>query len=1672
MASQLHNRIISYSQLSKELPTRTHFLNPVEYKQINDQLNNSVGEAEFLFLPTYLQEINLQDIKYKPAVYKIILIGIALDGRKINVIIDNIQPYFEVKIPLPSIDNKIIINTESTIKQYTVSEYIQNIQDILKMHDSTTPIKTTQIEAKSFKYYQKQKNIFVRFYYQKTKNRTEAIKLIRQHGYETAHDDLNSYYRVVCRDYLTTFSSWAVLTNWTYKSTMSCLKGETLRVDINDYNAYKEPLTNNLLKDKTMSMTWDIETWSKKGNLPNPDDPQDCIFCIGTTFQWVHEKQSFLRICLVDYPCEPHPDYLTIVCGNEINIIKAFGDIIAKLRPEFIMGFNDSSYDWPWLINRAVQTKDTLSYLAKQLDSNIPWRNYIDANVYKFNYKTEHIKVEADTYIDGHSLMMAGYIPLDVRTIFRKLYPTAEASSLKWFLEKNKLGGKEDMPYKLMFQIYKDFRNIYENPCVQFNINQNIPDPSGSSSTEQTTSQSIDLSLPNFRFDSNVSSDIIEKYQELKKQLTLINKYCVVDAQRCHELMRVRSVIMDHREASNTSYCSVYDAFYRANGMKVRNITIAYGQSKNLPFGIRFSNITNSSWEEGKYPGAYVFPPLKGLRITKLSIQERIAKAKLTKGTKRETMQEWLNTTDEELQKYYQIIDQYGPIIKDVNQLTQIEQQYGHLSTKFKEFLTEEIGRPMTGLDFSSLYPSLIRTYNFSPEYCILDKKEAKQLYFETNQRLTKVNFEFNGQRKIAYFIWHNNEIEPYLNNNEKNPNFQFGVYPYILNKLFYDRKKLKSQMNIYAKQIKEMEVKGEEYIKQNITIYDDLCFQMNYLNSKQLALKVFMNTFYGECGNKLSPFFVLEVAGGITTYGQKNIKKAQRFVEDHKCRVYYGDSVAGDTPILVRHPNWFNNQPFYIEIQNLINATEYQQVNYTNNIVKEIANLTNWQVWSDKEWTPIKSIIRHKIETPLYRVISINGMIDVTKDHSLLDQNGQPIKPKDLIRFKSQLLYYKHPEVNNIYPENSQTCRSAYIYNKYINIIKTNYITQVTPINRDGQPIQSTTLNTIINSIQNYTTPIYVYDLETENHHFAAGIGHLVVHNTDSLYISIPECHFANYDKLFYLNKISKLEYWTKLVEITIEKIKKINDDINQMFFEDNKTHFLKMAYEEVLFPVVLAAKKKYFGRPHEEIIDFNSNTLFIRGFEVKKRGVSGLLKRIFNDIMLQCMSIENLYTLLELVIIKIDEIYSTQWKLDDFIQTDVYRPNKQNVKIHTFVQRMKERGITVPTNERFEYVIVKQYPYKYDYRGRKITLGIGDKMEFIETVKQQNLEVDLDHYMKGSINGQLARLIVYHEKFHLEPRNDTLEELKITEDAIYKRACNYIDQYCQQYYSTYNTFGKVYKTIYKTANSLMKNYLQHTDPFIYQLMTANITGDDFTNWFINFVEKKASQQCKNYGNRYIENIITEIKQQEKNKNKSDIQKCISHRLETLQCSYYHPKYINLLKLRTHMAQEIITGLTRQIKENTQAFINIYTTYNNNLESLIEILKQHMNLSNTLLKATNQNKDYTIDDFNINLNNNDIQKQLKEKAGVYSKQIISNPKFITIFNKFKILYKELLAAFIMIKQTESTVDYLKLKQYHGTNIIQTPDTKIINNIIEMGIQELINNDQSTQIFEQMNTLF
>jgi len=132
-----------------------------------------------------------------------------------------------------------------------------------------------------------------------------------------------------------------------------------------------------------------------------------------------------------------------------------------------------------------------------------------------------------------------------------------------------------------------------------------------------------------------------------------------------------------------------------------------------------------------------------------------------------------------------------------------------------------------------------------------------------------------------------------------------------------------------------------------------------------------------------------------------KNIKKIMglkqgvKYTKDNiKTKLRYGgiiiltdqDSVQADTPLLLRK----NDK---IEIKTIDDISKTDWIIHTNN--KECSN-TDYEVWNDSGWTKIKKVIRHKVKKKMYRVLTHTGVVDVTEDHSLLDENAQKIKPKN----------------------------------------------------------------------------------------------------------------------------------------------------------------------------------------------------------------------------------------------------------------------------------------------------------------------------------------------------------------------------------------------------------------------------------------------------------------------------------------------------------------------------------------------------------------------------------------------------------------------------------------------------------------------------------------------------
>ncbi len=160
-----------------------------------------------------------------------------------------------------------------------------------------------------------------------------------------------------------------------------------------------------------------------------------------------------------------------------------------------------------------------------------------------------------------------------------------------------------------------------------------------------------------------------------------------------------------------------------------------------------------------------------------------------------------------------------------------------------------------------------------------------------------------------------------------------------------------------------------------------------------------------------------------------KSYKTDPEVPVDLNIQVVYGDSVTGDTPLLLKKDN-----QIYIEtIQSIFDESkkveypEFKIFDKTISLEKEYST-TDYQVWTDIGWVNIKKVIRHKCNKKIYKVLTHTGYVNVTEDHSLLTEDKKQIKPKEC-NIDTKLLSSYPTEFNHNIDESTISKRKAFIY-------------------------------------------------------------------------------------------------------------------------------------------------------------------------------------------------------------------------------------------------------------------------------------------------------------------------------------------------------------------------------------------------------------------------------------------------------------------------------------------------------------------------------------------------------------------------------------------------------------------------------------------------------------------
>ena len=521
--------------------------------------------------------------------------------------------------------------------------------------------------------------------------------------------------------------------------------------------------------------------------------------------------------------------------------------------------------------------------------------------------------------------------------------------------------------------------------------------------------------------------------------------------------------------------------------------------------------------------------------------------------------------------------------------------------------------------------------------------------------------------------------------------------------------------------------------------------------NVKQMAVKVSANSMYGFMGMKTGKFSFIEGGMSTTLMARGSIRMAlDIIVTDFGALLIYGDSVTGRTPLLLRLNQMFviilTIEELFSKYGELLKGhadKEYKIIDYEQGL---------WEVWTEKGWTKIQNVMRHKTTKKIFGVSTSTGYVEVTEDHSLLNERSEEVTPKE-VKLGDKLLH-SYPTFNkesvDLDEETSFDFGTQFDAASYLIILKLQGFNVIVEKKNDRFRLTATKNSqrleaNIVKKIElldKETEEIYVYDLTTDNHHFQAGIGDIIVHNTDSLFVKFPD------------GMITPENYKTKTKEISKHISDKFPDEVN-IVFENFFPEFFtvtKKRYAGIKIdpdhPAILASEEEIFAK----------KLLYMKGLITVRGNSCGIVYENFDPILVKMLRRVPATVLFDYIHYVVLKIMRRDYILEDYIFRQKLGQGYKNASydMAIFSDRLKQAGRTHKPGEELEFVYVK-------------TAGdclVGYKMQAPDLFLELENVLDTMYYITNKIAKPIEQLLtcIYddtilksYEKKIIRPRKPT---------------------------------------------------------------------------------------------------------------------------------------------------------------------------------------------------------------------------------------------------------------------------------------------------------------------------
>ena len=1027
----------------------------------------------------------------------------------------------------------------------------------------------------------------------------------------------------------------------------------------------------------------------------------DKVTFIGSTFMRYGEPEPYFNHCLVLGSCDEIPGITVQSVKTEKDLLLEWTNLIQKENPDIIIGYNIFGFDYEFMFRRAEENhcEEDFLMLSRKIGDLCAKRN---KDTLKLSIENTKIQLATGEY-DLRYFKMAGRLQVDMYTYFRRDFN----------LPSYKL---DDVAGQF---ISDDVKRI---ECTVDPVLGEITELYSQNLAGLHIDDFIHIELTSFTSDYYKNGkkfkviDIVKNREvtEMVKGVEKTNKYNVIRISGNHEIDRSKSIKWGMAKDDVTPQ----DIFRLANGSSADRAIVA-------KYCIQDCNLVHHLMNKIDVITGYV----EMSRICSVPISFLIFRGqgiKLTSYVAKKCREK--DTLMPDLEKSGGGDGYEGAIV---------------LPPKCSMYMDN----PVACVDYSSLYPSSMISQNLSHDSKVWTREYDLRgnLLHETGEKDKNGNYIYDNLPGYEYI---NLEFDTYKYISPKEgaraiktkcgkmicrwaqfPDNKKGIMPSILEELLYARSSTRKL------------IKTEK---------DP--FMQNILDKRQLGYKVTANSLYGQCGARTSTFYEKDVAASTTATGRMMIIYAKRIIEEvygdmvyetamHgpvKCNAeyVYGDSVANHTPVYVKDDHGRIDICTIEELAEKYGKGLWVTCREEGKQEKEFCELSVYGVetWTESGWTKLHRVIRHKLaeHKKMIRISTDQGLVDVTDDHSLLDTFANPITPND-VSVGNPLLHnpLKNICIDNPYVRNE----SIYIYHCQDVITAAKYINYLNSINQFDYHITAGEDNSVIvtlDKLKKSSTNIkkmqeiqyegYVYDLTTENHHFAAGVGNMIVHNTDSVFFTFnlqnPETGENIRGK--------------PALEMTIE----IAQDAAQLCTQWLKPP-MELSYEKTLMPFILLSKKRYVGMLYEE--DANKGKLKYMGLSLKRRDSCDYLKDTYGGILNILMKENSIKPAIDFLEKSLSDLIKGNVAMDKLMITKALRSdykNPQQIAHRVLADRIGQRdpGNKPRPGDRMRFVHV--------VNDTKKALQ-GEKIETPEYIVANDLKIDYIFYITNQLMKPLQQLL-----------------------------------------------------------------------------------------------------------------------------------------------------------------------------------------------------------------------------------------------------------------------------------------------------------------------------------------